>query len=270
MSTWILGAADPEMERIEQLISSGRVLFAARNGKRVGPSEAYNPDGFIDKNGKLLQVDDGGKLYFVECAATFLQARVVIIDHHRPGDPGYGKGPEEYLAASSLGQVLKILGLQPTPEDLLIAAGDHCPAAAYQGRCPGVDPDALMMHRVTQAAKFQRRSVQDVLAEVRTAIAEIEKAPRLVLGGVEVADLRDRVVPGLPEASLRLGVPVIYAMPGTQKDPRRKIGILGAGEGSVAGPSPVKEFMRNWAPAQGLCNIYGDPVRGFAGGYLSD
>jgi len=28
--------------------------------------------------------------------------------------------------------------------------------------------------------------------------------------------------------------------------------------------------MRVWAPAQGLTDIYGDPARGFAGGYLQE
>src|SRR5690606_13837645 len=28
------------------------------------------------------------------------------VDHHRPGDPGFGRPPEEFLAASSLGQVI--------------------------------------------------------------------------------------------------------------------------------------------------------------------
>src|SRR5690606_25622302 len=45
--------------------------------------------------------------------------RVVVIDHHRPGDPGYGRPPEEFLAASSIGQVITELArlgrLPPEP-----------------------------------------------------------------------------------------------------------------------------------------------------------
>src|SRR5690606_38968626 len=53
-------------------------------------------------------------LYCVECAPTARDR--VQIDHHRPGDPGYGRPPAEFLPASSLGQViaeLARLGLLP-------------------------------------------------------------------------------------------------------------------------------------------------------------
>ena len=39
------------------------------------------------------------------------------------------------------------------------AAADHCLGAAYQGLCPGVDPDELMQWRVESRAKFQDREV---------------------------------------------------------------------------------------------------------------
>src|SRR5690606_1931199 len=34
---------------------------------------------------------------------------VVKIDHHRPGDPGYGQPPSKFLEASSIGQVIAVL-----------------------------------------------------------------------------------------------------------------------------------------------------------------
>jgi hypothetical protein len=106
----------------------------------------------------------------------------VIIDHHNPGDPGYGRSPAEFLPASSIGQVIAILGddriainrhtlSAESPQDLylvpagaladdsdpawclgtgfvptdivLTAAADHCLDAARRGECPGVDPDDL-------------------------------------------------------------------------------------------------------------------------------
>lgn len=30
----------------------------------------------------------------------------------------------------------------------------------------------------------------------------------------------------------------------------------------------VKAFVEEWAPSQGLVDIYDEPARGFAGGYL--
>jgi hypothetical protein len=155
--------------------------------------------------------------------------------------------------------------LLPPESFRLTAAGDHCPGAAYAGRCPGVDPERLMAHRATATAAYRKMTVEAVIAEVVAAMAMIRAAQRIFLGGAEVADLRPGTVPGLPEASLRLGVCVIYEM--VERDGRRKVGLLGAGEGTPAGPAPAAEFISVWGPAQGLTGLYGDPVRGFAGGY---
>jgi hypothetical protein len=272
---FVLGASDPEMAEIETLLAQAgeKVVYAMAGGVRVAPAHAYRCD----------PVEAG--THFVECApAVGRPAGAVVIDHHRPGDPGFGRGPKEFLPASSIGQVLKALdpegpmelrggcwvyggGARLVPPVVVwTAAGDHCPGAAYRGECPGVNPDALMEYRAAGQAAFRRTPVEVVLAEVGSATAAIKAAPRVVLWGVEIADLRPGTVPSLPEASLRLGVPVIYQM--MEKDGRRKVGILGAGEGTPAGSAPVAEFIRTWGPAQGLTGMYGDPVRGFAGGYF--
>src|SRR5690606_35947049 len=121
-------------------------------------------------------------------ALTGSYPEIIRIDHHRPGDPGYGRSPEEFLPASSIGQVWASLlrlrndgwdsplysgtgsvywndrrwygdtpyGQVDVPEALLlVAAADHCLAAAYRGECPGVDPDKLMQWRVETRAEFQ-------------------------------------------------------------------------------------------------------------------
>lgn len=64
----------------------------------------------------------------------------------------------------------------------------------------------------------------------------------------------------LAQAALDLGIPHI-AMETTDNGRHRV--IL-----RCALPEAVEVFMREWAPAQGLVDIYGDPDRGFAGGYL--
>ena len=43
---------------------------------------------------------------------------------------------------------------------------------------------------------------------------------------------------------------------------------VGAGEGSLAGRAPVEAFLGGWAARAGLADLYGDPDRGYAGGYL--
>src|SRR5690606_5323560 len=49
---------------------------------------------------------DGSRYTAVRCCSAF---SVIRIDHHCPGDPGYGRPPSEFLTASSLGQVISEL-----------------------------------------------------------------------------------------------------------------------------------------------------------------
>lgn len=341
----VLGAPDPEMERIEALLRSAGVvvLYAAiGDGRRVRADDAYQADSLIGlvgwdgREATVLAVEcDGPAVRGFASEVTTSGARYV--DHHRPGDPGYGHPPEEFLPASSLGQVIRILaaagrlpwhgvwGLIPwapgdlrwratdsagrpdgswhvgivpagmftrVPADLVLAAAaDHCLAAAYRGWCPGVDPDALLRWRVETRAVFQRRDPAAVLADIEAARAIIRSAPVLVLGtiypkracltehqthdewcpecaraGVSTEtvlalDLRGQHVPELPEAAAREGVCIVAdGLPG--RDGRRKV-VCQSGR-----PAQIETFMRQWAPQVGLRDVYGDPQRGFAGGYL--
>lgn len=178
---WILGAPDPEMAAIESLLREcgEHVEYALDNrGERVTPATAYRCP--------LPEVAVGSPVYAVECIDV-LPKGWVRIDHHRPGDPGYGRPPAEYLTASSIGQVISVLlavyyhqmppmalagtdsasalhwtqlgalawcSWYPVSDCFIVndwvrytAAADHCLGAAYRGECPGVDPDALMRWR---------------------------------------------------------------------------------------------------------------------------
>ena len=100
---WILGAPDPEMEAIETLLREcgERVEYAIDDrGQRVSPATAYRCP--------PLKVPAGSTVYAVECFDV-LPEGWVRIDHHRPGDPGYGRQPHEFLPASSIGQVVVVL-----------------------------------------------------------------------------------------------------------------------------------------------------------------
>jgi len=321
---WILGAADPEMERIEALlIAAGeRVAHAQIAGERVRGGDAYRMDGhrplWMAAPSDLWADGWYAAAYHVECDTALdrhvhrIGVRVAVIDHHRPGDPGYGRPPEEFLAASSIGQVIAALarlGLTPEtwsgwvdrtspagvihrgyccdglgprwmlatgeaareiPDDLVLAAaGDQCPASAYRGLCPGVDPDELMRWRVATRAAHQGRPAEEILADVERAMAAISSAPRVDLADpsdsstVElVADLRGSHVSEAPEASLRLGVPILCEGLPDSRSGRRKVNLLGD-----AGGDAVRAFLGGWAEAEGLVDCYGDPARGFAGGY---
>lgn len=373
---WILGAADPEMELIEKLLREcgEEVRYATdEQGRRVHPGNAYRCPTPV--------VPEGATAYAVECIDVLPEVWVRI-DHHRPGDPGYGRPPEDFMAASSIGQVLSVLrrhgpaffdagewitcdGGEPRDvggfvigmpyadtvphEMVLAAAADHCLAHAYAGRCPGVDPDDLLAWRIVSRAKFQNRSARDILLDVELARRALRDAPmapcdyslerwcercgphsmwcsrcyacacgwdesepyygfictwvidmrraytvtttlvapfaegatvdssgvgdsrEVVFGDLEEGvwdegghhTVVQRGVPELPEAAAREGVAYLATV--VERDGREKVVLGGA-----ASPEMVREFIERWAPAQGLTDIYGDPARGFAGGYLSE
>lgn len=305
---WVLGAPDPEMELIESILRAcgEHVEYATvwRDGvrRRVTPAEAYAADVEIGEGLRGLRAT----AYMVECAPAVLvgssvdgidwAGEAVTIDHHRPGDPGYGRPPSEFLPASSIGQVLAILrghippffdggewitsdGGEPRDvggsligmpyaervphEIVLAAAADHCLAAAYRGECPGVDPDELMRWRVETRAAHQGRAVEDVLSDVERAREALREAPVVYLAdGINARDLRGPAIPELPEAAARDGLAYLATV--ADRDGRQKIVL-----GGHTTPETVEAFMRVWAPAQGLTDIYGDPARGFAGGYLA-
>ena len=307
---WVLGAADPEMSVIEGLLRQAEqdVAYASINGVRVHPGNAYRADVPSDASAH-------DRLILVECGLRedvngpeWSQPAVTVIDHHRPGDPGFGRPPAKFLSASSVGQVYARLndfsvdeyrfygcwrepyyvvpsGYEmpltgdyfdpdpdwrvPLPRQVVLAsAADHCLGAAYRGECPGVDPDDLMSWRVASRAAYQRRPEADVMADVRSATDALRKAPRLRECEIcacpdpciehTVRDMRGPVVPELPEAACRLGVGYV-AGPLTCPDGRQKTVFSGT-------PRQVKWFMACWAPSR-LTDVYGDPDRGFAGGY---
>lgn len=342
---WILGAPDPEMEMIEKLLREcgESVAHAHARGARVHPGTAYRGEYVEYVTHCGLAGTPGETWYLVECDLPIPDgAEKVVIDHHRPGDPGYGRPPEDFMAASSIGQVLSVLrghgpaffdagewitcdGGEPRDvggfvigmpyadtvphEMVLAAAADHCLAHAYAGRCPGVDPDDLLAWRIVSRAKFQNRSAREILLDVEAAREALSDAPRIALSE-PVADLRHaytvstvlvepfaegatvdaagvgdsrevvfgardegawdegghhtfvrRGVPELPEAAAHEGVAYLASV--TDRDGREKIVL-----GGLTTPEMVRAFMEQWAPAKGLTGIYGDPERGFAGGYL--
>ena len=291
---WVLGAPDPEMELIERLLREcgETVIYATdENGRRVHPGNAYRCP--------VPEVPDGSTVYAVECIDV-LPDGWVRIDHHRPGDPGYGRPSHKFLRASSIGCLtvyLAIFDMLPeswirpnspevdpgvidyvegawriggksavytAPQEVVFAAAaDHCLAAAYRGECPGVDPDALMRWRIETRAAYQGRTVAELLADVELARDLLEDAPNeRIAHGIYVADLRGYGhVPELPEAALREGVAYLTTV--IDRDGRRKVVL-----GGHTTPEMVRAFLDAWAPSQGLTDLYGDPARGFAGGYL--
>jgi hypothetical protein len=267
---WILGAPDPEMSAIAQLldVAEEATVYASVDGtgRRVSAGEAYGDHlTVIPGNGRWHGSDDGDPssvtVITVECALPpgMEEARHVIIDHHRPGDPGFGRAPSEFWRASAIGQVCKFLGIFPTPAMILTAAADHCLGAAYRGECPGVDPEVLKKFRAEERAKFQGRHVEEVMADIEATMHALRAAPSIEL---QIRDMRRETPwPELVEAGTIAGVSYI-AGPLACPDGRKKIVCSGSAD-------QIRAFMSDFEPSLGLVGIYGDPARGFAGGYLS-
>jgi len=145
--TLILGASDPEMTAIEdlgrQVGAEIRYALSAR-GERVRADEAYQAVA-LD-----APLPDGTTVYAVECDGPAIPADAVRIDHHRPGDPGYGRPPAEFLPASSIGQVISVLAR--TGQDRWSCPLGALPLSAlgwtfYQGDTPRLDRGAYSCHR---------------------------------------------------------------------------------------------------------------------------
>lgn len=114
---WVLYADDNEMSAIEALLREcgEQIIYATVGGRRVHPGNAYSADAAGEVARSLAKLPGwrdniagtvpSWSIYVVEGAAPFAPG-VRHIDHHRPGDPGYGVPPAEFLRGSSLGQVI--------------------------------------------------------------------------------------------------------------------------------------------------------------------
>lgn len=250
---FVLGAKDPEMQEIARVLESQNISFtyATVAGAPVRTSEAYRA------NGVQGLIPRGSKLVFVECDVLGLIPDE-ICDHHNEGDPGFGMPPERYMEGSSLGQVLKLLGITPTHEQHIIAAADHCLRHAYAGKCPGVTPEELAEWRERSRASLREITVEELRGRIDAAIEVLKNAPRIRIADEEVAFFPANVEKPeeIPEASARIGIPFCYVK--HELNGINKSGIMSAA------PRTIKAWMREC----GLKDVYGDPERGFAGGYL--
>lgn len=246
---FVLGAADPEMEEIERVVREcgHEVRYATQRERRVRADNANYADGVNEVLPYPREV------IFVECRVMGLPLDHVV-DHHQPGDPGYGGQAADYLQSSSLGQVLAYLGLEATPLQRIIAAADHCPTQAYRGECPGVLPRELARWRTQSRAARRGCTEEEMEFAILQARGLLESAELIDFCGRKIAWMADRQGE-ISEASARFSIPFMYQEP--MKNGRTKLGIMGA----------EPEVIASWMKECGLKQVYGDPVRGYAGGY---
>lgn len=269
---FILGAPDPEMENIITIFQNYGLsyAFATLNGRKIGPSTAYDANGYGPIVGDERPYKQTAHI-FVECSVKGIEP-IKIIDHHRLGDFGYGRPPAEFWIASSIGQIWNLLYLQiddqnNPPSDipneyLYSAAADHCLSAAYRNECPGILPEKLLEWRMESRSKFQRIPVEELYERVIRAQEVLKQAPKVVIGDEIVADLTgcDRV-DELPEASCILRIPFLYSSL-DERTNRIKYGLMGAT------PHALSVWMESKRADDSIEDVYGDPIRGFAGAYL--
>lgn len=177
-------------------------------------------------------------------------------------------------------------GWRRIPQDLLyVAAADHCLLAAYAGECPGISPAKLLELRAAGKAAHQKISLSLILEHISIARATVRAAPWIDLGnGTMVKDLRPCAgarcgehgftcsggmpdcwgdIPELPDAAAIEQMPFIaMPRPAARDKGRRKVVL------QCARISHLTAWPQ-WAKDHGLVDLYGgDPMRGFAGGYL--
>jgi len=268
----IFGGQDPEEQAARRVArAAGCVLATAitADGKKVHAGNAYQATGYV--------VDEGdpsgatGAVIF-ECASAVTGELPIVArcDHHNQGDAGYGLPASEYWQASSLGQLCAVLDVEPTEELRMVAAGDHCPADAYAGRCPGVNPAAFGLARIAGKVAFYatnpRTAEKADPDKIRTAI-EAARVKLLAAPEVDgVRDLRDAgEIDELPEAALVSGLAYMAAIPDTDRS-HQPTGNTKIVLGGHTTPETVERFL-DWAKTltNRVGGPYGNPTRGFAG-----
>lgn len=276
----LLGADDPEMRAIKSVLEINKIktVFATKNGQRVHPGNAYDAD--------APEVPSGMGIIVIECGWNGM-SDVIVIDHHRPGDPGYGKDCSQYWTASSLGQIYELLGLPRNEEASLVAAIDHCAADAFQGRCPGVDAESARLTRRRQIDEsFPDLTSADrerMLSPIMTALGFAGLATITMGASHAVLDFASPNVAGFEPTSVGVldpGYSYQYLMLQQiwlEKFSEQYDGMIflhrdvsGGPEKCVFNgkPETVRAFIEDWAPRRGLVRIYGNPERGYAGGYI--
>jgi hypothetical protein len=259
---FVLGAQDPEMREIARVLRKhGQPFFhAAKDGWLVSTRTAYDADGVmkLSRSGRsgegiLLPRDPA---VFVECTVDGREP-LLRVDHHNPGDPGYDQPPGRYLEGASIGQTLALLEREPTETQRLLAAADHCLTAAYQGECPGIDPDELLFMRASWRAKAWDRTLGDVVDGIMDSAKAVRRHFDSERG--ESVFLDPTGIPqDLAEGAAYAGHPIRYRQFFPNGDLKE---MLKGGS-----PGHIERFMEEHRRAGR--EVYGNPHRGYAGAYL--
>jgi hypothetical protein len=236
---------------------------------KVHAGNAKHADSFVIDSGSIEWVTS--VIVFENNARVAWDLALVLnADHHAQGDAGYGLPAAQYFEASSLWQVMNYLSLQPNQEQRFIAAWDHCPADAYAGRCPWVDVTLFTDFRLNQKVAFYAtqpnlhyKADKDILHALITKAQDILTSSPHTDNGI--VDLRGQgMVDELPEAALMNWKAYMTSFPDTDRD-RKPTGNTKVVLWWHTTPDMVEKFME-WGRSQdNVIDVYGDPIRWFAG-----
>ncbi len=263
---FVIGADDPEMRCMVGILNARHemIIEAKVNGSRVHPSNAY------DGNNANEIVGTGSDIITIECAVSGV-VPTKVIDHHRPGDPGYGLGPDRFWEASSLGQLCRYLKIADVPHGFrVMAAMDHCYGAAMEGLCPGVTPEEVHDLKVREIARKRGVSTDYVIRQIQAYVDVLNDnagtpIPTVVIGDQEVACIPDTGIGYTLEylcaqvAAIMAGKPVLIRVRDRENAPYRRH-LCGK-----VNRETIDHFLDKWVPEQGLVKPYGNPERGYAG-----
>lgn len=294
---FVLGARDPECAEIANVLEANNVPYGiamVERGKfynhgtnshfgslssRKGPERVQTFNAYQASSIRTViplkgdNTPDRVSVVLVECGMDVSSSHIlrgydfIRVDHHHPGDPGYELGPENYFEGSSIGQVCNLLGIEPSTRQRIIAAADHCLAAAYGGMCKGVDPEELLRTRVEIKCFHRNTTETKIVSDIHNAAEAIKQSKRITLFGEELADFMDfnvmSSIPELTEASALLGIGILKGAYIRDID-HYKYGIFSRNADVIQG-----WMSRTATGSLNLKNIYGSPSRGYAGGYRS-
>jgi hypothetical protein len=272
----ILGAKDPEMDCIEKLLTERGIQWVhaiAKNGDRVHAGNAYTADAVIT----FLNKQYPPTAIFIECAFDNLR-----FDHHNPNDDGYGKSPELFWQASSIGQLWAFLYPDQTiadvPKEMLrVAAMDHCFNAAIQGLCPNVSKEEVLETKIQEIAKATGARESMVLEAIEKWTVLLQETDVLtdiycddqvgIIAGKKVFLVKKHTGVGYSLSYLTAqtaatleGYTIIIRVKDTADALCDRLMLCGNVTEEMA-----KEFMEK--NPLNLKRVFGNPSRGYAGGY---
>jgi len=268
---FVLGARDPEMDRIEEVLAENGLPFfhSLVDGEPVHAGNAYGAQ--VDASFVDASFPEDTNVIFVETSVEGIQPDT-IIDHHRENDPGYGMPAEDSWEASSLGQLCTLLGIKGSHGDRVLAAMDHNFPAAIRGEVPNVTRDEVLELKIKEIAKSSHITTADVKHTIDKSNEQIDQAKKIDIGDNPVVDLRGNYLGEGPTCEL-LSMQVALAsrdLVGLLSNRDKPGGPLKITLSGSATPELVELFKSNWGPSQGLVKIYGVPNRGYAGGYVPE